>query len=116
MALVIRRLNRTYTVRKAPVILRIVVGDGQFGSSVVRLDGEEIASGAIAMLLVGDGAGLRGSKVAVATTVTDVQRNTNRTSMTYELSGGPTTDVHPVDANVDQDGGSVLYVARFTFQ
>ena len=116
MALTTRRLNRTYTVRKAPVILRIVIGDGQFGSSVVRLDGQEIASGAIAMLLLGDGAGLRGSKATVATTVTDVQRGTNRTSVTFELSGGLTTDVHPVNADADRDGGSVLYVARFTFQ
>lgn len=116
MAIIIRRLNRTYAVGRAPVVLRIVVGGGQFGSSVIRLDGQEIASGAIAMLLIGDGNDVRGSKLAVATTVTDVQRGTNRTSVTYELSGGPAADTHPLNADVDRDGGSVLYLAKFTFQ
>lgn len=116
MPIPIRRISRSYTVGSGPVRLRIAVGDGQFGSSVVKLDSDEIASGVLAMLLIGQGSDLRGSKLAVATTVTDVQRASNRTSVTYELSGGPSTDAHPMDADVEKDGGSVLYVAKFEFR
>lgn len=116
MPIPIRRLNRPYTVGTSPVELRVVVGDGQFGSTVVRLDGVEIASGVLGMLQVGKGKDLRGSRLSVSTTVTDVQRSSNRTSVTYALSGGKSTDVHPMSVDVDTDGGSVLYIGRFTFQ
>jgi hypothetical protein len=116
MPLLIRRLNRTYTVGRDPVVLRTIVGDGQFGSSVVALDGVEIASGAIAMLQIGPGKDVKGKTLSVKTTVTDVMRSSNHTSMTYELSGGPSTDTHPAEAEVRKDGDSVLYLARFSLQ
>jgi len=116
MPIPIRRINRSYTVGRDPVELRIVVGDGQLGSSVVKLDGVEIASGILAMLRIGEGKDLKGSKLRVATAVTDVQRASNRTSVTYELSGGPTTDTHLLQADAEADGGSVFYVGTFTLQ
>jgi hypothetical protein len=116
MPIPIRRIKRSYTVGSDFVELRVVVGDGQFGSTVIKLDGVEIASGILGMLKLGKGKDVRGSKLAVATTVTDVQRSSNRTSVTYELSGGPSTDVHLMDAEVENDGGSVLYIGRFALQ
>lgn len=116
MPIRIRRLKRSYDVGSGSVELRIVVGDGQLGSTVVELDGVEIASGVLAMLKLGKGKDLKGSKLAVATTVTDVQRSSNRTSVTYELSGGTSKEVHPMNAEVAKDGGSVLYLAKFDLQ
>lgn len=116
MPIPIRRLNRSYTVSTGPVELRIVVGHGQLGSSVVKLDGVEIASGMLGMLKLGKGRDLKGSKLAVSTTVTDVQRSSNRTSVTYVLSGGSSTETYPLSADVETDGGSVLYIGRFTLQ
>jgi len=117
MPLVIRRINRPYTVGRGAVELRIVVGDGQLGSTVAKLDGVETASGILAMLRIGDGPDLKGSKLRVGTTVTDVQRGNNHTSVTYELSGGqPSPAPFPMDADADHSGGSVMYIATFTFE
>jgi len=110
-----RRLKESYEVGNGPVVLRIIIGEGQFGSSVVNLGTEEIASGGVAMLRVGDGPSLAGQRLKVASTVTDVQRSTNRTSITFELDGGPVPSSHELNREVDKEGGSVLYIATFDF-
>jgi hypothetical protein len=111
----LKRVQGEYRVGHADVTLRIVVGEGQIGTSLVRLDDRDIASGAIAMVRIGAGSELAGRRLRVATTVTDVQRLTNRTSVRYVLSGGPEDATFDAAAKVDEDGGSIHYAARFDF-
>ncbi len=111
----LKRLQGEYRVTDADVTLRIVVGQGQIGTSLVRLDDKDVASGAIAMLVIGAGPALVGRRLRVATTVTDVQRLTNRTSVRYVLSGGPEPAVFDTTADVEEEGGSIHYTARFDF-
>jgi len=110
-----KRVQGEYRVGDGDVTLRITVGDGQIGTSLVRLDDQDVASGAIAMLVVGSGPALVGRRLRVATTVTDVQRLTNRTSMRYLLSGGPDDATFDAAAEVEEEGGSIHYAARFDF-
>jgi hypothetical protein len=109
----IKRLNRQYQVGQGDLTLRLQVGEGQFGTSLVRLGDRDLASGAVAMVLIGAGPDVAGQKLLVATTVTDVQRFTNRTSVRYVLTGGPQDAEFEAAAQVDEEGGSVHFRAQF---
>jgi hypothetical protein len=111
----VKRLQGQYRVGDGDVTLRIAVGDGQIGTSLVRLDDKELASGSLGMLLLGPGPALVGRRLRVATTVTDVQRLTNRTSVRYALSGGAEEARFDARADVAEEGGTVHYMARFDF-
>ncbi len=111
-----KRLTRRYQVARDDVTLRIIVGDGQIGTSLVKVDGVELASGHVAMVRLGAGNALKGATARVITTVTDVQRGTNHTSIRYVLSGGVDEATFDTDADVPRDGGSVQYIARFRFE
>jgi hypothetical protein len=95
------------------VTLRLLMGEGQLGTSLVRLGDRDLASGAIAMVLVGKGPEVAGQQLRVATTVTDVQRFTNRTSVRYLLTGGTEEAEFEASGDVDSEGGSIHYVAKF---
>lgn len=109
----IKRVRGTYAVGAGEVTLRIVVGEGQFGTSLVRLDTVDLASGTVAMVRIGAAPEIVGKQIAVSTTVTDVQRFTNRTAVQYVLSGGPEQSEFRASGEVDEEGGSIHYVARF---
>jgi hypothetical protein len=111
----LKRVHGEYQVGDGDVTLRIAVGDGQLGTSLVRLDDRDLASGSLGMLLLGPGGALAGRRLRIATTVTDVQRLTNRTSVRYTLSGGPEEARFDAAAEVEHEGDSVHYSARFDF-
>ena len=102
-----------FSVGSGPVTLRIVIGDAQLGTSLVLLDGEEIASGSIALLRLPAPADLVGKRLTIVTTVTDVQRMTNRTSVTYVLTGGAGDWEYRSAESVDEENASVVYKATF---
>lgn len=108
-----KTLTAAYPVATGPVTLRVMVGEGQLGSSLVTLGKTELASGAIAFLSLGSGALLRGKTLRVTTMVTDVQRMTNRTSVTYVLQGGPSDREYRLEQPVADQGDSVDYTATF---
>ncbi len=111
-----RRLSRRYQVDNGDVSVRIIVGEGQVGTSLVEVDGIEIASGGLARVRLGSGEELPGKTARVITTVTDVQRATNRTSVRYVLEGGSEQAIFDKEAEVENEGGSVQYIARFRFE
>jgi hypothetical protein len=112
MAIGLEQITGEYEVDDGPVVLRIYIGEGQFGSSAVLLGEAELASGNLAMVRVGMGTWVRGQRLIITSTVTDVQRRHNRTSVTYELSGGKKTQKHKLEHEVDEGGGSVIYTAE----
>lgn len=77
-----------YVVVDAPVTLTVVVGERQYGSSLVFLDDEMIANGDIRNLTLGRGPALAGRTAAVYTLVTDVRSGTDEMSVTWSLAGG----------------------------
>jgi hypothetical protein len=112
MPIGVERLSGEYEVGKDLVVLRIFIGEGQFGSSAVLLGEGELASGSLAMVRVGEGVDLKGERLTITSTVTDVQRLTNLTSVTYVLSGGPRIEEHHMERDVEEEGGSVIYIAE----
>ena len=75
-------------VSDGAVRLTVVVGERQFGSSIVFVDDEEIANGEIEDLSLGDGGKLEGRTLSVYTIVTDVRSDTDDMAVTWILVGG----------------------------
>jgi hypothetical protein len=77
-----------YLTADGQVRLTVLVGERQFGTSVVFVDEKAIANGDIDGLELGEGAKLRGTDLVVYTMVTDVRNNTDDVSVTWVLTGG----------------------------
>ena len=66
--------------------------------------------------VLGNGIELVGKSVTVFSVVTDTNDQTNRTSVTYRLSGGPTPLEHTMSLAVDNERDSVDYEATFALE
>ena len=108
-------LRADYQVAAGPVELTIVIGDGQRGVSLVFLDAEEliVRPGEPGHYLVGSGPTVAGHTLSVESTVADVRAETNRTSITYVLSGGVAPQEFHQAAPAARAGAEVDYVATF---
>lgn len=100
----------------AVVKLRIVIGQAQKGATSVHRGGTLIVStnDDVVDVDLGTGAAVRGQKFYCATVVTDVNPQTNLTSVTWELTGGDRIFAKACTETLDHDGDSVLYVAVIT--
>ena len=101
-------LVEDYAVAAGRVTLSVLVGDGQMGTSVVRLDQEQLAIGDITDLAIGRGPDIAGKQLFVKTVVTDVNDKTNHTSVRYELQGGKADKNFDLAESVDQECGSII--------
>jgi hypothetical protein len=103
-------------VKPQPVTLTIKIGDGQLGVSNMWLDRVPLPPcDPVDPVSIGDGVTLVGRTLLVHTTVSDVNAQSNRASVTYTLSGvvgrSPVTVTH----NADTDDEFVLFVTTFRF-
>jgi len=108
-----RLVSDSYEVGSGEVKLRLIVGEGQIGTSLVILGDRELASGNVMVVSLGSGSDLAGQTLRVKTTVNDVQRTTNRTSMTYIFEGGSSPKEILAKEDVDEEGDLVQYIATF---
>jgi hypothetical protein len=79
--------RRTYAAAAGPVTLRIVVGEGQMGSSAVGV-GDDDVEPQDGVYALGDGDALAGKTGFAATSVSLTNPASRRTSVTYTLAGG----------------------------
>jgi hypothetical protein len=107
-------VDKDYKVGSGPVRLSLVIGDGQFGRTDVRLNTQRIVrvSGSIGNLLVGKGEDVSGKTLRVRTIVHDTVAATNRMSVTYKLTGGPSDKQFSSTGEVDKDGGNLVFDAN----
>lgn len=105
----------TYTVQDGEtVFLTLDIGEGQTGYSTAMIGSRKVASRRrIKQLELGDGADLRGKVLVTTTTVVDLQRDHDRTSVTLTLTDG-TTLVRPQSQDADASG-VVVYLFVVTF-
>ena len=107
------RLNEAYQVDKANVKVTVRVGDGQKGYTVVYIGSEEKTAGSSIEHDLGPGEDLEGKELRVSTTVTDTNKSTNRTSVTYVLQGGPKKETFVLTYEVKKEKDQVDYYAKF---
>jgi Icc-related predicted phosphoesterase len=110
------KLETDYVVAAGDISLSVIIGDGQLGSSLVRLGDEELAIGDVDRLKIGSGGAIAGKDLFIKTVVTDVNDNTDHTSVRYELKGGKADKVFDLEESADEEGGSVVYRATFTLK
>jgi hypothetical protein len=101
-----------YEVGSNDVLLTIVIGNAQIGSSIVKL-GAEKGRGEINKLLIGSGPSIKGKALKTKSVVTDVSDKTNRTSIIYRLTGGKRDQDFMSSGTVDENGDSIIYRALF---
>src|SRR5262245_26111100 len=106
-------LITSYQTCTTDVLLDIVIGDAQIGSSVVSLEGVKVASGQVAALNLGKGSEIAGKTVKIKSVVTDVNNSSNKTSITYRFSCGGDAHSFQSKAEVDDDGDAIVYRAEF---
>ncbi|MEK6372023.1 MAG: hypothetical protein AABO58_04955 [Acidobacteriota bacterium] len=112
-----RVLERNYAVGSGagPVLLSVIIGDGQIGGSAVFIDANQKAKGQITHQDVGAPAALQGHHMTVRTVVFDINEQTNKTSVTYLLTGGAGDAEYTLWFEAPQDKMGVPYTALFTF-
>jgi len=82
--------NNYTVINDKQVHLTVTIGNGQLGSTTVKLDGETKINGNIDDDL-GTGEVLTGKVLLINTTVNKANNSTNNASVTYNLTGGTTT-------------------------
>jgi hypothetical protein len=106
-------VEEDYVVGDGPVTLAIEIGDGQIGGSAVFLNHVVIAKGNVELVHLGSGPAIAGQPLGVRTIVTDIREQTNRTDVTYTLSGGEDTLIVTLEQEVENDGDSISYIGVF---
>ncbi len=108
-----------YRVRLDDTItLKITIGHGQSGDTIVHLGANRIVDGqqgSFELVLLGVGEELNYKKLHCFTAVTDIQTETNETSVRYELIGGVEPYQHTLQETVNAHGDVEFYLATFVF-
>jgi len=92
--------------------LTVEFGDGQQGSSSMeKFDGNFVV-GKIKNEPIGSGSSLKNKRLIIASMVTDVNPDTNWTSITYFLND---TKIKGLSKEADKEHSSVFYVTRLNF-
>lgn len=109
--------NESYSVGAGSdtVVLAVVIGEGQIGTSRVRLDGAELvtATGPITVA-VGKPATVKGKRLFIRSIINDVNSLTNRMSVTYRLTGGAAPRQSIANANAPNEGDVLVFEATFS--
>lgn len=106
-------LRADYEVGAGDVKLTIVIGNAQIGSSIVNLGDVEKGHGDIDGLIIGSGPKIRGKSLKTKSVVKDINDQSNKTVITYRLSGGKRNQSFTSSAVLDQNGDSMVYRALF---
>lgn len=94
------------------IVLKVTIKNTQLARSTVRLNKQLIGEFNDSFnLLLGNSKDILGSILYINTTETDIDPDSNTTSFTLELSGGPTPYINQRVQTV-LPGGYVLYTAE----
>lgn len=115
MAIKSVKFGTDYDVGAGDVTLSVIIGNKQFGTSAVSLQGQTIVTGDVNNLLIPANGGLTGKDLFIKSVVTDVNDMSNITSIRYMLAGGVTPKQFDLSATVEQEGDSVVYRTTIHF-
>lgn len=107
-------LKDEYAVANGTVRLTVVVGERQYGSSIVFIDDELLANGDIDELPLGKGPELEGKTATIYTVVTDIRDRKNEMSVTWILTGGVKT-LQEEKSGTAKNFGSQMFKAVIEF-
>ena len=105
--------SSTYRVGTGDIRLEVTIGEGQFGSTRATVGAKQLDDVHDMNQLIGKGSELAGQVLTVRSVVTDTNLQTNRTSVTYRLTGGPAPLEQTLSLTVEEESDSVDYKAVF---
>jgi hypothetical protein len=104
------KFNTEYKVASSDVFLDVVIGEGQSGSISVSLNDTIIdQENEFVSFPIGNGNDIKGKTLTILSEVSDMLINTNRTSVTFALSGGVSDYKHTCKGTVDVDKDKIEY-------
>lgn len=104
------------TAGKAPITLEVSIGNADVGGTFVAFDGNDVNPQPNGTWTIGTaGEDLRYKLLVCTTNVKDINPQTNKTSVTYKLSGGAESQKFPFSIDVLQYGGYAIYFITFAF-
>ncbi|MDQ1327868.1 MAG: hypothetical protein QG641_1152 [Candidatus Poribacteria bacterium] len=112
-------LYKTYNIPKDCIItLTVTIGNGQRSNTQVYLDGKTLCqyTDSFEHDIPNKDSELDNKILFCSTIVADIQKGTNETSVTYELSDGVNTYRQILRESVDFEGDVKFYVAYFNFR
>ena len=98
------------------VVLAVVIGEGQIGTTRVKLDGVALsvtATGPVTVT-VGKASAVKGKELFIRSIVNDVNSLTNRMSVTYRLTGGAAAGHSIAHGSVVNEGDVLVFEATFS--
>ena len=108
-------VEEEYPVTRGLVRLSVLVGDRQYGTSMVFLDDDLLANGDIDSVPLGNGPELLGKAVSIYTVVTDVRNKKTEMSVTWVLDGGRERLTFEREGTTSKGFGSQMFKAVFDF-
>ncbi len=93
--------------------LSVVIGDGQSGTSALKNFDGKYVHGEVDSLPLGTGAAIKGKSLLITSMVTDINPNSNWTSISYKLNDDT---IGPYNDNSDADNGSTFYTTLIAFK
>lgn len=111
--------TKLYKVKPgSPVSLTVIIGEGNVGGTTVVWNDKSIVqnSDQITDMAIGaQGDNLQGKLLFCTTNVQDINPASNKTSVTYILSGGEEQQEFPFQIDVAGNGGFAIYSITFGF-
>ena len=107
--------EQDYTLADGQVRLSVVVGERQFGSSMLFVDDAPVANDIVEELVLGDGDSLEGSTAVIYTLVTDIRDNTDEMSVTWIIAGGSHRVIATATGAPAKKFGSQMFKGVFHF-
>lgn len=104
-----------YPVADGVVRVTVVVGERQYGTSLLVLDDDVISNGDIEEIPLGAGPKIDGMTATVYTMVTDIRDNTDDMSVSWILTGGKKKLVATEAAAPPKEFGSQMFKGIFHF-
>ena len=100
---------------EAPITLSVWIGEGNTGAILIELEGETVEEGhdELREVELGTASALRGKTLAVYTSVSHVNPQSSRTSVSHELEGGRQRQTVVLRNDVDTPGDVVDCKATF---
>jgi hypothetical protein len=96
------------------VTITVIIGEGQIGGGVIKLDGEQVSVTPVEEHLLGSGNALKGKTLLVKNIVSDENPSTNNTSVSYVFKQMGNNQTFVSKAEVEHDKDVIGYWAKFT--
>lgn len=96
------------------VSLSVVIGDGQIGGGIMKIDGVQVGVTPVEDQVLGAASELKEKILLLKTLVSDENPHTNKTSVSYIFKQNDTEQLFVSKAEVENDGDVMGYWAKFS--